>query len=163
MGVGVQCRHTVPDWHRYVDPAEGAVPIFAACRLLVKEGGLAANPRNIACGFWGHQQDCPLFEGAAGRGAAEGGGAERPASRDVPVVVDTVWPVRTPGSRDGMRLLLIGLGVLSIVLVLLTAGIGLALVSGKRSLGGYMPLVATVMIISIVTHCLFTLRVWARR
>ena len=106
----MQCRHTVPDWHRYVDPAGDAAPIFAACRLLVKEGEPARDPRSIACTYWGHQRDCPLFEGAGGAARTEPRAAERRASRDVPVAMDAVWPVRAPGARDGMRLVLIGLG-----------------------------------------------------
>lgn len=59
------CRHTVPDWHRYVRPTGVATPIFAGCRLLVKEGEPAEDPRTVACKFWGRQRDCPFFEGAA--------------------------------------------------------------------------------------------------
>jgi len=59
------CRHTEPDWVRFVrDPGEG-FPIFAACRLLVKAGDPADDPRTIACGYWGRQPECPLYEGPA--------------------------------------------------------------------------------------------------
>ena len=159
----MQCQHTVPDWHRCVDPVGATVPIFAACRLLVKEGELGRDPRSIACTYWGHQRDCPLFEGAGGAARLEPRSAERPASRDVPVAMNAVWPVRTPGSRDGMRLVLIGLGVLSIILMLLTVAVGLAVLYGKWSPGGYLPLVAVAAATSIATHVLYTLRAWARR
>jgi hypothetical protein len=159
----MQCRHTVPDWHRYVDPAGDAAPIFAACRLLVKEGEPARDPRSIACTYWGHQRDCPLFEGAGGAARTEPRAAERRASRDVPVAMGAVWPVRAPGARDGMRLVLIGLGALSIILMLLTVGVGLAVLHGKRSPAGYLHLVWVAATVSIATHVLATLRAWARR
>jgi len=159
----MQCRHTVPDWHRYVDPAGDAGLIFAACRLLVKEGEPARDPRSIACTYWGHQRDCPLFEGAGGAARTEPRAAERRASRDVPVPMGAVWPVRASGARDGMRLALIGLGAASIILMLLTVGVGLAVLRGKWSPAGYLHLVSVVAAISIATHVLATLRTWARR
>lgn len=80
------CRHTEPDWTRYVRaPGEGR-PIFAGCRLLVKDGELADDPRTIACTFWGRQPDCPLYEGPA-RPAAPAVAAAAPAlpSMELPV------------------------------------------------------------------------------
>jgi hypothetical protein len=159
----MQCRHTVPDWHRYVDPAGDAAPIFAACRLLVKEGEPARDPRNIGCTYWGHQRDCPLYEGPGVAAGTQPRGAERPASRDVPVVMNTVWPVRAPGAKDGTRLVLIGLGVLSTGLLFLTVGVGLAVLGGKTSPAGFLRLVVVAATVSIVTHVLATLRAWARR
>lgn len=159
----MQCRHTVPDWHRYVDPAGDAAPIFAACRLLVKEGQPTRDPRSIACTYWGHQRDCPLFEGAGGAARTEPRIAEGCASRDVPVAMDAIWPVRAPGARDGMRLVLIGLGSASIILMLLTVGVGLAVLRGEWSPAGYLRLVSVAAAISIATHVLATLRTWARR
>ena len=159
----MQCRHTVPDWHRYVDPAGDAVPIFAGCRLLVKESEPARDPRSIACAYWGHQRDCPLFDGRGAPARPQPRGAERPAAKDVPMVTEAVWPVRAPGARDGMRLVMIGLGVLSTALMLLTVGVGLSILGGKSTLAGYLHLTLAAATVSIVTHVLATLRTWARR
>jgi len=159
----MQCRHTVPDWHRYVDPARDAVPIFAACRLVVREGELARDPRSIACGYWGHQRDCPLFDGPGAAAGTLPRDAERPPSRDVPVATDTLWPVRAPGAREGMRLVLIGLGVLSTALMLFTVGVGLTVLTGKTTPASYLHLVVAAATVSVVTHVLATLRTWARR
>lgn len=54
------CRHTVADWARYVRSPEAA-EIFAACGLLVKEGGPVEDWWNIACFFWGRQSECPFY------------------------------------------------------------------------------------------------------
>jgi hypothetical protein len=62
-----------------------------------------------------------------------------------------------------MRLVLIGLGALSIILMLLTVGVGLAVLHGKRSPAGYLHLVWVAATVSIATHVLATLRAWARR
>jgi hypothetical protein len=159
----MQCRHTVPDWHRYVDPAGDALPIFAACRLLAKDGERARDPRSIACIYWGHQRDCPLFEGLGGAAETQPRAAERAPSRDMPVAVDTVWPVRAPGAREGMRLVLIGLGAFSSVMMLLAAGVLLSLIGGRTSPAGYLHLMLAAVTISVVTHILATLRAWAGR
>jgi len=159
----MQCRHTVPDWHRYVDPTGDAVPIFAGCRLLVKEGQPARDARSIACAYWGHQRECPLFDGPGAPSRTPPGAAGRPVSTDVPVRMEAVWPVRAPGTTDGMRLVMIGLGALSTVLMLLTVGIGLSILSGKRTPAGYMHVMLVAATVSIVTHVLATLRAWARR
>jgi len=159
----MQCRHTVPDWHRYVEPAGDAFPIFAACRLLLREGEPARDTRSIACSYWGHQRDCPLFEGPGEAAKTQPGAAERSPSRDVPVAVGTVWPVRVPGERDGMRLVLIGLGVLSTALMILTVGVGLSVLGGKAGPAGHLYLVLAAATVSIVTHALATLRIWAGR
>lgn len=66
------CRHTVPDWHRYVRPTGAATPIFAGCRLLVNAAEPAEDPRTIACKFWGRQRECPFYEGAAATAAGQG-------------------------------------------------------------------------------------------
>ncbi len=63
------CRHTEPDWARHVRDPDAGVPLFAACRLLLKDGEPVDDPRTIACGFWGRQSECPLYEGP-GRAAA---------------------------------------------------------------------------------------------
>lgn len=159
----MQCRHTVADWHRFVNPAADAVPIFAGCRLLVKEGEPVPDPRSIACAYWGHQRDCPLYDGPGPAVRTGSKAAGRPASGDVPVGVDAVWPVRGPGEADGMRLAVIGLGVLSIVLLLLAVGVGLSVLSGKSAPAGYVHLVLGGATVSVLTHILATLRTWARR
>lgn len=159
----MQCRHTVPDWHRYVDPGADVVPIWAACRLLVKEGEPARDPRGIACSYWGHQRDCPLFDGPGAVTRKPASSAERPAARDVPVGTEAIWPVRAPGATDGMRLVMLGLGVASIALMLFTVGVGLTVLSGKGAPAGYVRLILVAGTVSIVTHVLAMLRTWARR
>jgi hypothetical protein len=152
----MQCRHTVPDWHRYVNPAADAVPIFAGCRLLVKEGEPASDPRGIACAYWGHQRDCPLYDGPGARARGSAGWPPR-VSAEVPVAPEAVWPVRTPGAKDGMRLVLIGLGVLSTALLLWTA------LRGQATLLAHPHVIVTAASVSIVTHVVATLRTWGRR
>lgn len=159
----MQCRHTVPDWHRYVDPAGDTVPIFAGCRLLVKEGEAARDPRSIACAYWGHQRDCPLLDGPGAPAETQTRGAGRSASKDVPMMTEAVWPVRAPGARDGMRLVIIGLGVLSTVLMLWMVGVGFSVLSGKSTLAAYLHVTLVAATVSMVTHVLATLRSWARR
>lgn len=159
----MQCRHTVPDWHRYVRPAADAAPIMAGCRLLVKEGQPAGDPRSIACAYWGHQRDCPVYEGPGGPRRAQTGGPVGTRSPDVPVALDAVWPVRAPGVKDRMRLVLIGLGMLSTALLLWTAGVGLSILSGKAPPAGYLSVAVVAAAVSIVTHVLATLRAWVRR
>ena len=159
----VQCRHTVPAWHKYVEPAGDALPIFAGCRLLVKENERARDPRSIACNYWGHQGDCPLFEGAKETASTAARTAERFTSKDVPVAADEVWPVRVPSEKDGMRLVLIWMGALSAVLMLLTVGIGCSVLLGKMNRGDYLHLMLVAGTMSAVTHVLATLRTWAGR
>ena len=159
----MQCRHTVPAWHKYVKTAEDAVPIFAGCRLLVKENERASDPRSIACNYWGHQRDCPLFEGTKETANTKPRVAERSVSGDVPVAADEIWPVRAPGAGDSMRLVLIWLGVLSAMLMLLTVGIGFRVLLGKVGPADYLHLVLAAGTMSVVTHVLATLRTWAGR
>ncbi len=159
----MQCRHTVPDWHRYVNPVEDAVPIFAGCRLLVKEGESASDPRSIACAYWGHQRDCPLYDGPGAPARAFMGGAACSPSTDVPVAADAVWPVRTSGAKDMMRRVLIGLGVLSTALLVWMGFLGLSVLNGKAVPFPYPHLTVAAAAVSIVTHVLATLRTWGRR
>ena len=159
----MKCQHTVPDWHRYVKSGGSIFPIFAACRLLVQEDEQTADPRRIACTYWGRQQECPLFEGSRGAANAESRVAERSAPKDVPVATDTIWPVRAPGTKDGMRLVLIGLGVLSTALLLLTVGVGIRTLGQKVGPRGYLCLVLVAATVSVLTHVLVTLRTWAGR
>jgi hypothetical protein len=145
----MRCRHTVPDWHRHVAPDAEHAAIYAACRLLIREGEPAADARTIACGYWGRQEACPLYEGprTAGRPAP---GAPRPAAADTPVT-EAPWPVRGPGEPDPGTLLLIALAVTSIVLLA-------AVVAGVR--GTWLVLAAG---LSLATHVLCALRMWAGR
>jgi hypothetical protein len=62
-----------------------------------------------------------------------------------------------------MRLVMIGLGVLSTILMLLTVGVGLSILGGKSTLAGYLYLTLAAATVSIMTHVLATLRAWARR
>ncbi len=159
----MDCRHTVPDWHRYVRPTGDALPIFAACRLLVKEGEQAGDPRSIACAYWGRQRECPLYDGPGGAARDQAGPIRRPAYPEVPVDPEQVWPVRVPGTTDRMRLVIIGLGVLSTALLGWMVPIGLSVLNGQAIPAGYVPLTLAGATVSIVTHVLATLRTWARR
>src|SRR4030042_6944969 len=106
----MRCRHPVPDWHRYVAAGEDARPIFAACRLLVKEGERARDPQSVAWRYWGRQQYCPLYDGPESRPASQSSPAIAPAAAEVPVAPESVWPVRPPDAMDWARILLLGLG-----------------------------------------------------
>jgi len=127
----MRCRHTVPDWHRQVAAGEVTRPIFAACRLLVKETERAADPQKIACAYWGRQRECPSYEGP------DSSSGERVRSRDAavagaPVTPDAVWPVRRSGGADGRRILLMALGGLSVVLLGGLVAISVAALLGLR-------------------------------
>ncbi len=76
---------------------------------------------------------------------------------------EQVWPVRVPGTTDRMRLVIIGLGVLSTALLGWMVPIGLSVLNGQAMPAGYVPLTLAGAIVSIVTHVLATLRTWARR
>ena len=157
------CRHTVPDWHRYVDAGAETVPILAACRLLVKEGEPARDPRSIGCAYWGRQRECPLYEGPGGRIGSRSGEGTRRGAPDVPVPMEGAWPVRPPGGRDGWRYLRPALGAVSLVL-LLGAVIGtIGILQGRAPGTGYAVLVLAASGVSIVALVLGWLRIWARR
>ncbi len=158
----MQCRHTVPDWHRYMDHSVEATPIFAACRLLLREGEPRRDPRLIACGYWGHQRECPLYDGPGATDATERMETTR-AALDVPVGTEAIWPVRPPTERDGMRLVLLALGIVSIALLVWTAIVGFFVMRGTAAPVGFVVMALTTTAISILTHALATLRVWARR
>ena len=76
---------------------------------------------------------------------------------------EAVWPVRAPGSNDGMRLLLIGLGVLSAALLLWMGLLGLSVLHGNATLTAYWRVSVVAICVSIATHVLATLRTWGRR
>ena len=76
---------------------------------------------------------------------------------------EAVWPVRQPGAKDGMRLVMIGLGALSTALLAWSVGAGLAFLSGKGAPAAYLHVTLGAATLSIVTHVLATLRTWARR
>ena len=157
------CRHTVPDWHRYVDAAADAAPIFAACRLLVKEGVLASSPRAIGCAYWGRQRECPFYEGPGERIGGPERRAPEPAPADVPVAVETVWPVRSPGAREAWRWALPGLEIASVALLLGTAIGAIGILQGRAPGPGYAGLVLAAVGVSISAQVLGRLRSWARR
>lgn len=159
----MQCRHTVPDWHRYVSPTAEPALIFAGCRLLVREGEPASDPRRIACTYWGRQRDCPLYEGPDVLAKPLPVRPAESPSEDIPVAVQAVWPVRPPGGRDGMRLLLMGMGVLSAGLLAWAMGLGLSVLNGRAPSRTDLPVVVVAATVSIVTHVLAVLRTWARR
>lgn len=163
----MRCRHTVPDWHRFVDSAADAPPIFAACRLLVREGERVSDPRTIACSYWRHQPDCPVYDGPEGRAEGLSPDQTRPISRtisaDVPLVGEEPWPVRPPGTTDGMRRILIGLGLLSVALLIWTGVVGLSVLRGTATPAHLLAVTSVAVTVSIATHILATLRAWARR
>lgn len=107
----MQCRHTVPDWHRYVDPEGVRLPIFAGCRLLVKEGERVGDPRGIACAYWGRQRECPLYEGPGERIAAAPLPPQQAPDPEAPLPPEPIWPVRGPERVDWIRGGLAGLAV----------------------------------------------------
>jgi hypothetical protein len=159
----MRCRHTVPDWHRYVETGEAAMPILAACRLLIKDGDRVRDPRSIACAFWGHQEGCPLYDGP---GKQLDGRPDTPqvlAPSDEPAPIETVWPVRLAGAADGPRVLLIALSALSVALLIWTAALGLMAHDRAGMPRGFWVLVAIAVAVSVVTHILALLRTWARR
>jgi hypothetical protein len=159
----MRCRHTVPDWHRYVAAKEDAAPILAACRLLVRDGDPVEDPRSIACTYWGHQRDCPVYDGP-GQGPWQPlTGAGRPADQDVPLASEGAWPVRAPGAVDGSRIFLILMGGLSIVLLGLVAILGVTGFRGAAIPSGYRTVLTIVGVVSLLTHILTLLRIWARR
>ncbi len=155
----MRCRHTVPDWHRYMAPGETSRPIFAACRLLVKEGQQASDTRSIACGYWGRQPACPVYDGpeavsSTARRASHGG-------TDVPVGPEGVWPVRVPAAADRPRRLWLAIGGISLVVL------GWAIVSAAASLRGEgMPARRLVALAggaaSSVALILTLMRLWVR-
>jgi hypothetical protein len=159
----MDCRHTVPDWHRYVRPTGEALPIFAACRLLVKEGELASDPRSVACAYWGRQPECPLYDGPGVQRRDQPRTGAWAASQEMPVDPEAVWPVQAPGTTDRMRLVLIGLGVLSTALLGWLVAIGLSVLSGQAEPAATVSLMLVAASVSIVTHVLATLKTWARR
>jgi hypothetical protein len=158
----MRCRHTVPDWHRYVAAGEDARPIFAACRLLVKEGERAADPRSIACAYWGRQRECPLYDGP------ESSPGPRPSptravAADVPVAPESIWPVRRPGATDGQWVLLLVLGGLSVVLLGWVVVLSLAALAGTPVRRGFLIVALVSGSLSLVSHILTLLRLWIRR
>ena len=159
----MRCRHTVPDWHRYTAAGAEAVPIFAACRLLIKDGDRIGDPRTIACDYWGHQQDCPLYDGPGKRPDRRSDAPKTDASTDEPAPIEAVWPVRPPGAADTLRALLIGLTALSVALLIWAAAVGLAARGGAGMSKRFWIVAAIAAIVSIVTHVLALLRIWARR
>ena len=159
----MQCRHTVADWHRYVDPHGASPPIFAACRLLVKEGEQARDPRGIACAYWGRQRECPLYEGPGGRIEVPPVTAGPSPLPETPVAQDAVWPVRHPGAVDGLRVLIGGLTVLSLGLLGWSLALGVAVLAGHSDVRGFVPAAVAAASVSMATHLLTVLKAWAGR
>ena len=158
----MRCRHTVPDWHRYVAAEEGTRPVLAACRLLIKEGEPAADARAIACGFWGRQRECPVYDGPE----SSLSGHPKPArgvAVDAPVAAEDVWPVRQPGATDGQRVLLMLLGGLSIVLLGWAVALSVAALLGRPVQSGYVTVTLIGGAVSLTTHVLVLLRLWIGR
>lgn len=158
----MRCRHTVPDWHRYVAVGEDARPIYAACRLLVKEGEHAADPQSIGCAYWGRQRECPLYDGPESSPGARPS-PTRAVTADVPVAPESIWPVRQPGATDGQRILLLVFGGLSVVLLGWLVVLSVASLAGKPVRLDYLIVALVGGSLSLVTHILTLLRLWVRR
>jgi hypothetical protein len=62
-----------------------------------------------------------------------------------------------------MRLVVIGLGVVSTALLGWLVFIGLSVLNGQAVPASYLPVTLAGATVSIVTHVLATLRTWARR
>jgi hypothetical protein len=62
-----------------------------------------------------------------------------------------------------MRVVVIGLGVLSILLLGWTVLAGLGIMNGRAPTPGYFALGLVTATVSVVTHVLATLRIWLRR
>jgi len=160
----MRCRYTVPDWHRYVVASgNDTAPIFAGCRLLVKEGERTADPRSIACGYWGHQPDCAVYEEPKAPSDARSREQRVAPTADVPVGPERVWSVRAPGNPDGQRVLLMLLGGLSAVLLGWAVVLSLAALCGKPVSAGYLIVTLIGGLLSLFTHILTLLRLWVRR
>lgn len=163
----MRCRHTVPDWQQYVVSVTDTPPIFAACRLLLREGDRASDSRTIACSFWRHQLDCPVYDGPEARTALSPGEQSWPirqvAPADVPLAGEEPWAVRPPGATDGMRSIVIGLGISSVALLIWTGVIGLSVMRGTAAPARLLTVAMAAATVSIVTHILATLRAWAGR
>lgn len=99
----MKCRHTVPDWARHVRAPDEVPPIFAACALLVKAGEPADDPRIIACGFWGRQPECPVYEGpgASVRPAAEA--VSEPLAAELPLTPRQMAAARLTADDSARR------------------------------------------------------------
>ena len=158
----MRCRHTVPDWHRYVAAGEAAQPIFAACRLLVKEGERATDPRSIVCAYWGHQRECPLYDGPESRPNARPSPTGA-AVADLRVAPENIWPVRQPGAADGQRLLLMVFGGISVILLGWAMVLVVAALLGRPVRIDYLIVILVAGALSLVTHFLTLLRLWVRR
>ncbi len=153
----MRCRHTVPDWHRYVVPGNDAPPIYAACRLLVREGERASEPRAIACAYWGRQEACPLYEGPRTSLIEQPGAASGARAPEVPVDLESVWPVRRPGEPDPLGVALLGFSLVAILA--LTAATLAALAAGAPA----VPWLFAAAALSITALVLNALRMWAGR
>jgi len=142
---------------------EDAAPILAACRLLVQDGDRVEDPRSIACAYWGHQRDCPVYNGpgqAPGKPPTRGSG---PAAPDEPLAPEGAWPVRAPGVVDGSRIFLILLSGLSIVLLGLATILSVTALRGASIPSGYRILLVIAGIVSLLIHVLTLFRLWVRR
>jgi hypothetical protein len=160
--MGMRCRHTVPDWHRYVAAGEVTRPVLAACRLLIKEGEPAADARTIACSFWGRQRECPFYDGPEPKPTGTSS-PTRQAGTDAPVECEHVWPVRQPGAVDGQRVLLMVLGGLSIALLGWAALLGAAVLLGRPVRNDLLIIMLAGSAVSALTHFLMLLRLWVKR
>jgi hypothetical protein len=162
----MRCRHTMPDWYRFVDSSVDSPPIFAACRLLVREGTQVSDSRSIACNYWGNQLSCPVYDGPEGRAKGSLETRARPIAptvfADAPLAGCEPWPVRHPGETDAMRRIMIGLGLMSIALLVWTGMVGLLVLRGTAMPAHLLTITLVAATVSAATLVLATLRAWAR-
>lgn len=158
----MRCRHTVPDWHRYVVAGEVTRPVLAACRLLIKDGEPAADARTIACSFWGRQRECPMYDGPEARPTGDSSPTGK-AEADTPVASGDIWPVRQPSATDGQRVVLMVLGGLSMALLAWAGVLGALVLLGRPVQRGFLVVALAGSAVSVATHFLMVLRLWVKR
>ena len=132
------CRHTVPDYHKHLDPAAVAPAIFAACDLLITPGRLATDGMAIGCQYWGRQPACPYYETPSGDPPrfAPGSGfvtLGAPAVEAAPVPLEIPPP---SWGHEAMRAVALALSAIAIALIVWAAAFWL--MTGGEEHAGYM-------------------------
>jgi len=158
----------VADWYRYLKFPEQAT-MFAACELLVREGEQVEDYRNIICGYWGRQPECPFYEPM--------GQEARPTKPAVPEAVEIVkgadevvmdlararWGFieAISGREFKMGRLLLIFQAISIGLLIVTVFLGFSVMVGRTAPTSHMHLALTTALVSSVTHAMAAF--WIRR
>lgn len=157
------CRHTVPDYHKHLDPAAVAPAIFAGCDLLITPGRLATDGMAIGCQYWGRQPACPYYETPADSPPRFAPGSGFVALAE-PVAEATPTPQEAPAPAWGgeaMRAVAMGLSAIAIALIAWTAALWFMTGGGAGSTGARTA-AAVAATVSVVAH-LVTLVVLRRR